>query len=52
MGRMAINAVFVRDYPLIMGTTMLAAVGVIFCNMLADILYAVVDPRVRYQKTQ
>jgi peptide/nickel transport system permease protein len=52
MGRMAINAVFVRDYPLIMGTTMLAAVGVILCNLLADILYAVVDPRVRYQKSQ
>ncbi|MHC0036156.1 ABC transporter permease [Pseudoneobacillus sp. C159] len=52
MGRMAINAVFVRDYPLIMGTTMLASVGVILCNMLADILYAVVDPRIRFQKSE
>jgi peptide/nickel transport system permease protein len=50
MGRLAIQAVFMRDFPLIMGTTMLVAVGVIVCNLLADVMYAVVDPRVRFSK--
>jgi peptide/nickel transport system permease protein len=50
MGRLAITAVFMRDFPIIMGTTMLVSVGVILCNLLADVLYAVVDPRIRYQK--
>ncbi|MHC0036157.1 ABC transporter permease [Pseudoneobacillus sp. C159] len=51
MGRLAITAVFTRDYPIIMGTTLLTSVGIILCNMFADILYAIVDPRVRFQKT-
>lgn len=50
MGRLAIMAVFMRDFPIIMGTTMLVAVGVIVCNLLADVLYSVVDPRVRFGK--
>jgi peptide/nickel transport system permease protein len=48
MGRMAVNAVSGRDYPLIMATTMIAAVLTIFGNLLADIAYARVDPRVSY----
>jgi peptide/nickel transport system permease protein len=50
MGRLAIQAVFMRDFPLVMGTTMLVSVGVIVCNLLADVMYAVVDPRVRFGK--
>ncbi|HLO11736.1 MAG TPA: ABC transporter permease [Pseudoneobacillus sp.] len=50
LGRLSIMAIFMRDYPLIMATTMISAVAVILCNLLADVLYAVVDPRIRYQK--
>jgi peptide/nickel transport system permease protein len=46
MGRLAVNAVGGRDYPLIMATTMVAAVLTIFGNLLADIAYAWADPRV------
>jgi peptide/nickel transport system permease protein len=49
LGRLAIKAIFMRDYPLIMATTMVTAVAVILCNLLADVLYAIVDPRIRYQ---
>ncbi|WP_442596262.1 ABC transporter permease [Neobacillus sp. D3-1R] len=52
LGRLAITAVFMRDYPLIMGTTMLVAVAVIICNLFADIMYAVIDPRIRFQKRE
>jgi peptide/nickel transport system permease protein len=47
MGRVTVEAIFARDYPVIMGTTALAAVLVVLGNLLADLLYGVVDPRVR-----
>ncbi len=48
MGLLTINAVNGRDYPVIMATSLLFAVGVLIGNLVADILYAVVDPRIRY----
>jgi peptide/nickel transport system permease protein len=50
MGRLAVNAIFVRDYQVIMGVTMVASVLVVLGNLIADILYAVVDPRIQYGK--
>ena len=49
MGRMAIQAIAKRDYPVLMGLTFIAAILVLFSNLLADILYAVADPRIRHQ---
>ncbi|HIQ05153.1 MAG TPA: ABC transporter permease [Anaerolineae bacterium] len=49
MGRLGVNAIMARDYPLIMGVTMMSSVLVIFGNLLADIAYAWADPRIRYQ---
>jgi len=48
MGSLAIEAVQNRDYPLILATTMMGAILVVLGNLLADIMYAVVDPRVSY----
>lgn len=48
MGYLGINAVFQRDYPTVMGITMLSAVMVILGNLLADVAYAAADPRIRY----
>lgn len=48
IGRIAIQASFNRDYPLIMGNLMIASVMVILGSMIADILYAVADPRIKY----
>jgi peptide/nickel transport system permease protein len=50
MGRLSINAIFIRDYQVIMGTTMIAAVMVVISNLIADILYALVDPRIQLGK--
>jgi peptide/nickel transport system permease protein len=47
MGRLIYDAISQRDYPLVMATSFVAAALVIFGNILADILYAVVDPRIR-----
>ncbi len=48
LGTLSINAVTQRDYPLIMGINFVAAIMVLASNLLADIAYAVVDPRIRY----
>jgi peptide/nickel transport system permease protein len=48
MGSLAIEAVQNRDYPLILATTMMGAILVVLGNLLADIMYAIVDPRVSY----
>jgi peptide/nickel transport system permease protein len=48
MGLLAFQATVDRDYPVILGVVMLVAVLTVFFNLLADIAYAVVDPRIRY----
>jgi peptide/nickel transport system permease protein len=48
VGSLAISAIFGRDYPTIMAINFLSAVAIICSSLLADLLYAVVDPRVRY----
>lgn len=47
VGRLAVEAVLARDYALLLGVMMVSAVAVVLANMLADLLVAVVDPRVR-----
>lgn len=47
MGRLGINAIFSFDYPLIMAITMISALMLILGNLIADILYGVVDPRIK-----
>ena len=48
MGLLLINAVNFRDYPVMMGGTLIAAFLVLFANLLADIMYAWIDPRIHY----
>jgi len=48
IGRLNYNAVISRDYPLIMGIVMMVAIISLFTNLLADILYSVVDKRVEF----
>ena len=47
IGRLAMDAVGNRDFPLIMGYTMFSCIILILGNLIADVLYAVVDPRIR-----
>jgi oligopeptide transport system permease protein len=49
IGRESIKAVLQRDYGLIMGTTLFFALVVALSNLIVDLLYAVVDPRIRYR---
>lgn len=49
LGTLTIDAVHQRDYPIILAVTLFSALTVIAANLLADIAYSVVDPRVRYE---
>jgi peptide/nickel transport system permease protein len=49
MGQLALASITQRDYPVLMGFTMIIAVLVLISNLLADLAYAVVDPRIRLQ---
>lgn len=50
MGRITLEAIWARDYPVIMATTLVAAVAVVLGSLLADLLYHWADPRVRLAK--
>jgi peptide/nickel transport system permease protein len=47
IGRLVVDAVFARDYPLVQGVVLLICVGFILSNLLVDILYGWLDPRIR-----
>jgi peptide/nickel transport system permease protein len=49
IGRMFVQAMFARDYPLLMGILMLSSLMVIVFNLVADLLYGYLDPRIRYE---
>ena len=49
MGRLYYQAAVERDYPLLMAVLIIGAAFIILCNLVADILYAYLDPRVRYE---
>ena len=49
IGRLFVQAMFSRDYPLLMGILLLGSLMVIVFNLVADVLYALLDPRIRYE---
>lgn len=49
MGLLFWNAAQQRDYPILLGIVIMIGVLTIVGNLLADLLYAVVDPRIQYQ---
>lgn len=48
MGRLLANAIFGRDYPLIQGGLLVTAATLVLLNLAVDLLYALIDPRVKY----
>ena len=49
IGRLAVGAVFERDYPVIMGVNLMVAAVVIVANLVTDIAYCFIDPRISYR---
>jgi peptide/nickel transport system permease protein len=48
MGRLVIDGIINRDYPIIQGTVLFTAFTYLFVNIIVDVMYAYVDPRIRY----
>ncbi|MBA3517569.1 MAG: ABC transporter permease [Rhizobiales bacterium] len=48
LGRLAVEAILRRDYPLVQGTILVAAVGYVLVNLIVDLSYAWLDPRIKY----
>ena len=49
IGHLTVQAIIARDYPLLQGCILLIAVSYVVVNLLTDMLYALVDPRVRFE---
>jgi peptide/nickel transport system permease protein len=49
VGRLSVEGVFNRDFPMLQGAVVMMTLAVIFANLLADITYAYLDPRIRYE---
>lgn len=49
IGRLTMDAILLRDFPVLMGIGMMAALMVLLASLVTDILYAAADPRIKYQ---
>ena len=48
VGRFALDAIFSRDYPIIMALTLIGTASLVIANLVVDIVYVLLDPRIRY----
>ncbi len=48
MGSLFVDAVSARDYPMVMGIMLVSAIVVLMANLLTDLTYSLIDPRIRY----
>ena len=48
VGRLVVDAIFARDYPVVQGTVLVIAIVFVLVNLLVDLAYAYLDPRIRY----
>ena len=49
LGRLLVDALQTRDYPMVSGVNLFFATGVVLLNLLIDLIYPYLDPRVRYE---
>ena len=48
IGQLGIESFFARDYPIIMALTLIGAAALVLANLIVDIGYVFIDPRIRY----
>ncbi len=47
-GRLLVDSIFFRDFPVVQAVVLVMALGVVICNLIADMAYAYLDPRIRF----
>lgn len=50
MGRLAVQAIGARDYPIVQAVVLIAVFAFMFANLIVDIAYAYLDPRISYAR--
>jgi ABC-type dipeptide/oligopeptide/nickel transport system permease component len=50
LGRLVVQSIFTRDYPIVQSGILLIAMSFVFVNLAVDLLYAAIDPRLRRKK--
>jgi peptide/nickel transport system permease protein len=50
IGRLLYEGISFRDFPVVQATVLLAGIMIVAVNLVVDILYAVIDPRIRYER--
>src|SRR5262245_25859186 len=48
IGKLAVTSIYNADFPMVMGITVFGAIFIVIANLLVDVAYAFLDPRVRY----
>ena len=49
IGQLAVNAIAIRDYPVVQGVVLVSAIVFVVVNLAVDLLYLVLDPRTKYE---
>ena len=52
LGTLMVKAIQTRDYPVVQGCVLVIALSYVLVNLLTDLLYGVIDPRIRYEGTR
>ena len=50
VGWLLLNAIAMRDYPVVQGTVLFLAAAFVLVNLVVDVMYAYLDPRIRYSR--
>ena len=50
MGRWIVFSIFSRDYPVVQACALVIAAAVVFANLGVDLLYGIIDPKIKYEK--
>jgi peptide/nickel transport system permease protein len=50
IGRLLYEGISFRDFPVVQATVLLGGAMIVFVNLFVDVLYAVIDPRIRYDR--
>ena len=48
MGRLIVDSIFQKDFPVVQACVLIMALVVLFANLVTDMIYAYIDPRIRY----
>lgn len=48
LGRLAVDSIYARDFPMIQGVVLIITLGVVLVNLIVDLVYTLIDPRIRY----